>query len=167
MVVIVFFLEFSFLTFSHYILYQQSPIPSILSSCSPFSSHSFQTSLNAVLPSHSLSSSSPFPLHFLGICSIFQFFILNSSISTYSSPFFQNFPSLQPPLSIRSFFSYPLSSLPQFFLSSCVRKPTSTNTSRYVLGSYLQVLHFSSCVLDCCLTANCRLTALGQGLRNG
>ena len=100
-----------------------------LSSCSPFSSHSFQTSLNAVLPSHSLSSSSPFPLHFLGICSIFQFFILNSSISTYSSPFFQNFPSLQPPLSIRSFFSYPLSFTATILL---IQLCSQTNVYKYL-----------------------------------
>ena len=46
--------------FSHCVLYHQSPTP-IFCRCSPFSSHYFQISLNAVLPSHSWSSSPPFP----------------------------------------------------------------------------------------------------------
>ena len=54
---------------SCYVFYQQFPTP-IFSCCSPFSSHSFQISLNTVLPSHSRSSSPPLPLHFLGICSV-------------------------------------------------------------------------------------------------
>ena len=45
------FFVFSFLSsrFSHYVLYQQSPTPSIFSCCSPFSSLSFQISLNVRL----------------------------------------------------------------------------------------------------------------------
>ena len=46
---------------SHCVLYQQSPTPSIFCSCSPFSSHSLQISLNGVLSSHSRSSSPPSP----------------------------------------------------------------------------------------------------------
>ena len=46
--------------------------------CSQFSSHSFQISLNAVLPSHSRSSSPRFSLHFLGIWSLCQCFISHS-----------------------------------------------------------------------------------------
>ena len=45
--------------FSHYVLYQHSPTP-IICCCSPFSSLSFQISLNAVLSS----SSPPFPSTF-------------------------------------------------------------------------------------------------------
>ena len=44
----------------------KSPTPSIFRCCSPFSSHFFHISVNAVLPSHSRSSSPPVPLHFLG-----------------------------------------------------------------------------------------------------
>ena len=54
------------------------PTPSIFCCCSPFSSHSFQISLNTVLPSHSRSSSPPVSLHILGICSLCQFFISHS-----------------------------------------------------------------------------------------
>ena len=87
------FFVFSFLSsfFSHCVLCQQSPTPSIFCCCSPFSSHFFQISLNAVLPSHSRSSSLSFSLHFLGICSLCQFFISHSfpivrPISSYTSP---------------------------------------------------------------------------------
>ena len=73
-------LFFPLLIFSHYILYHQSPTPPVLC-CSPFSSHSLQISHNAVLPSHSLSSSSIFPLHFLGIWSLCQFLISHSLYS--------------------------------------------------------------------------------------
>ena len=63
------FFIFSFLSslFCHYILYQQSPTPSII--CCYFlifSSQSFQISLKAVFPSHSQSSSTSLFLHFLG-----------------------------------------------------------------------------------------------------
>ena len=40
-------LFFPLLCFSHYILYHQSPTPCVCCCCSPFSSHSFQISLNA------------------------------------------------------------------------------------------------------------------------
>ena len=72
--------DFCFLAspFSHCVLCHQSPTPSIFCCCSSFFSQSLQISLNAVLPSYSRSSSSPFPLHFLGICSLCQFFISHS-----------------------------------------------------------------------------------------
>ena len=62
------FFVFSFLSspFCHYILYQQSPTPSIFCCYSPFSSQSFQISLIAVLPSQSRSSLTPLFLNFLG-----------------------------------------------------------------------------------------------------
>ena len=70
------FFAFSFLfsPFSHCVLYQQSPTP-IFHCYSTFFSYSFQISLKAVLPSHSQTSSPPFSLHFLGICSFCKFFI--------------------------------------------------------------------------------------------
>ena len=61
--------SFLFILFSQCILYQQSPTP-IFCCCSPFSFHTFQISLNAVLPLHSGSSSPPFTLHFLDIWSL-------------------------------------------------------------------------------------------------
>ena len=77
MVTLVFFFVFSFLTLSHYVLYQQSTTP-IFYCCSPFSSHIFQIYLNAVLPWHSRSSSRPLSLHLLDISSLCQFVISNS-----------------------------------------------------------------------------------------
>ena len=65
-----FFPRFTFLSLRSIAPVSNSPI---FCCCSPFSSHSFPISLNAVLPSHSLSSSPPFSLHFLGICSLCQF----------------------------------------------------------------------------------------------
>ena len=53
--------------FTHYVLYHQSPTPSIFCCCSISSSHSFQIPINPVLPSHSRSSLPPFSLHFLSI----------------------------------------------------------------------------------------------------
>ena len=53
------FFVFPFLVFS-----QCVPTHSVFSCCSPFSSHSFQISLNAVLPSRFRSSSHPFPSTF-------------------------------------------------------------------------------------------------------
>ena len=81
----------------------------------PFSSHSFQISLKAVLPSYSCST-------FWALLSLPIFYLpfFHMSISTYSSPVYsENFPPLQPPLSVRPFFS----PLPSFFLSSCFHKP--------------------------------------------
>ena len=66
MVTVVFFFCFLSSLFSNYVLYELSPT-FIFCCCSPFSSHSFQISLNAVLPSHSRSSSPPFSNHFLDI----------------------------------------------------------------------------------------------------
>ena len=64
-VTIVFSFVFSFLTLlSHYVLY---PTHANVCCCSPFSSHSFQTSLKAGHPLHSRSSSPPFSLRFLSI----------------------------------------------------------------------------------------------------
>ena len=58
------FLNFSFFSlFSHCDLYHKSPTP-IFCCYSSFSSRSFQISFNAVLPSHSRSSSLPFPSTF-------------------------------------------------------------------------------------------------------
>ena len=91
LVTIVFFFIFSLTMFSH----RQSPAPSISCCCSPFSSDSYQISLNAVFPSHSWSSSPPFSLHFLCVFVSFPllFFPHDQSISTYSSPlFFLNVP---------------------------------------------------------------------------
>ena len=53
-----FSLSFLSTLFSCWILCQQSPTP-VVCCCSPFSSHSFQNSLNAVLPSNSHSSLPP------------------------------------------------------------------------------------------------------------
>ena len=53
--------------FSNCVLYHKCPTSSIFCCCSSFSSHSFQISLNAVLPSHSRLSTPPFPLHILSI----------------------------------------------------------------------------------------------------
>ena len=64
--------------FSHCVIHKHALTPSVCCCCSPFSSASFQTSLTAVLPLHSRSSSPPFSLHFLGICSLCQFFISHS-----------------------------------------------------------------------------------------
>ena len=50
--------------FPNHALYQQSPAPSmccLTSCCSLLSSHTFQISLNAILPSHCRSYSPPFP----------------------------------------------------------------------------------------------------------
>ena len=81
---------------------------SYLFCCSPFFSHSFQISLNATLPLHSRSS-----FHFLGICSLWQFFISHVwPISANSSSVF-----------LHPFFSYLLSSLPWFFSSIYFHKP--------------------------------------------
>ena len=81
------FFVFSFLLslFSRYVLYHQSPTPSIFCYCSPFSSHSFQISLSPVLPLHSWPSSPPFQSTFWAICSLFQFFYTYSF--HMSSPF--------------------------------------------------------------------------------
>ena len=49
-----------FSLFSHYVLYHQSPTPSIFCCCSPLSSHSFQIYFNIVLPLHPRCSSPPF-----------------------------------------------------------------------------------------------------------
>ena len=73
------FVVFSFLAFPHNVLYQHSPTPSMCCCCSPFSSHSFQIPLNAVLPSHSRSSLPSFSFHFLDIRFLCQFFMSNSA----------------------------------------------------------------------------------------
>ena len=72
------FLVFSFLSshFSHCVLYQQSLTP-IFCCCSPFSSHSSQISRNAVLPSHSQSSSPPFPAIFCARLSLPVFLFIS------------------------------------------------------------------------------------------
>ena len=77
-IVIFFHLFFPLLTFVSLRFLSQSPTPSIFYCSPPFSTHSFQISLNVVFPSHSRSSSPPFPLHFLGICSLCHFFICHS-----------------------------------------------------------------------------------------
>ena len=50
------------------------------------SCHSFQIYLSAILPSHSLSSSPPISLHFLGFCSISLSFFISYSFNM-SGPF--------------------------------------------------------------------------------
>ena len=87
---VVFFFVFSFLTF--------------------LSLRFLSTVVNTVLPSHSWSSSPLFPSTFWASDPLASFC---RRISTYYSPISskKNFLSLQPPLSVRPFFSYPLSSL--------------------------------------------------------
>ena len=113
-----------------------SPVSISFCCCSPFSSHSFQISLNAVLPSHSQSSSHPFSLHSLCICCLCQF--LSVPFQPTPDQFFSlNISLLQPPLSVRPFFSYPLSSLPRIFLSSCFRKPALSPVVSSLVPSFL------------------------------
>ena len=72
-----------FVSFFHYVLYHQSLTTPIFCHCSPFSSHSFQISLTAVLPSHSRSSSPPFPSTFWA----------SHLYVTYSSPILSTWPA--------------------------------------------------------------------------
>ena len=108
------------------VLYQQSPTP-VFCCCSPFSSHSFQSThrfhcLSRVLfLSTFWASALSSPIFHLLFCPHVR------SISTiYWSSFFLKL-SFTPTswLSVRPSFFYPLSSLPRFFLSSCFRKPAT------------------------------------------
>ena len=62
--------------FSYYVLCQQSPIPSVYLFF-PRSSPTLSRSLLIQSPLQFWSSSPPFSLHFLGICSLCQFFIFD------------------------------------------------------------------------------------------
>ena len=112
------------------ILYHKSPTPFVFCCYTPFSSHSFQISLNTVFASHSQFPSPPFPSTFWAsaLFSHFSSPILSTCLAHFSlillPSCFVNIPLLQPPLSVHPVFSCPLSSLPRFFLSSCFHKPT-------------------------------------------
>ena len=77
---LVFYIVFRSPLLSHYILYHQSPT-TISCCCSPFSYHSFQISLNTVLPLHSRSSSPPFPSTFCAsdLCQFFMSFYFHKT----------------------------------------------------------------------------------------
>ena len=68
----------SHFSIDHYVLYQQSSIPLTCRSFSPLFSHSLFVSFTAIPPSRFWSSSSPFHVHVLGICSLRNFFYLSS-----------------------------------------------------------------------------------------
>jgi len=73
--------------FSHCVLYQQSPTPSVCCCYSPFSSHYFQISLNAILSSHSQSSSPPSPTFWASaLCQCYISHSFHITISALSSP---------------------------------------------------------------------------------
>ena len=93
---------------SRYILYQQSPTPSMFCSCSPISSHFSQISLYAVLPSHSRSSSLPFGSTFWA----------SDLFASFHLPFFTH-----DQISSSGMFSYPLCRLP------CVRADSSLHSN--------------------------------------
>ena len=85
-------------------------------------------SFTAVLPSHSQSSSPPFSLSGYLISLLVFHLPFFPYVQPISACFFLKIPSLQPPLSVRPFFSYPLTSLPRFS-SSCFRRPAPSSVS--------------------------------------
>ena len=119
--------------FSHYVLYQQSPTPSIFCCCSPFSSHSFQTSLNKVLPSPSLSPSPPFSFTFWA-SDLCQFSISHS--------FQKNGPFHPTPHHL----FLKLSFTPTSTLSSSILLLSALFTPRFFMQLFSQTCTFSCCL---------------------
>ena len=105
-----FFLSFISSLFYHCVLCQQSPTHYVCCCCSSFSSHSFQISLNAVLPTHSRSSSPPFPSNFWASALFANLsypilFTCPAHFNLLLADFFLKL-SFTPTLSVRPFFSF-------------------------------------------------------------